>query len=128
MQFGARRIAREIGAAFAVLAMYALLLLAPWHQSNALQHDLAKLGYATLATVDLCAPVNPDGDTEHDPDAFKCHVAGVGKFDLAVLEPAAIAIPVPRTAQAVLFPAGNPGAHAAVAPHIGQARAPPVTV
>ena len=47
MPLGARRIAGETGTAFAVLAMYFLLLLAPWHQASALQHDLAKLGYAS---------------------------------------------------------------------------------
>lgn len=126
MQLGLRSIVKEVGAALAVLAMYSLLLLAPWHQASALQHDLAELGYATVGVVDICGPAADGGDER--PAELKCHVAGIGKFDLAVLEPTGVEPLPPRNAEAIVYGIDYVASYASLAPHFGQARAPPVTV
>jgi hypothetical protein len=128
MQFGMRSIGREVGTALAVLAIYLLVLLAPWHQANALQHDLAELGYATAQTVDICTPSGlHDGDGNQSP-AIKCPATGIGKFELALVEPPTILLPAPAIAELAIYPAKRTGGHPALAAHVGQARAPPVTV
>lgn len=128
MNLGTRVVAREVGTALAVLAMYALLLLVPWHQSGALQRDLAKLGYATVGTVDICSPANLKSDDGQQSDALKCHIFGADKFDLAFIEPVSIVLPASRVSQAARFFSADDIAHTALAPHIAQARAPPATV
>jgi hypothetical protein len=127
MQLGMRSIAKEVGTALAVLAMYLLVLLAPWHQANALQHDFAELGYVSAETVDICAPASPHGgDTDHAE--IKCPAAGVGKSDFVFAEPASIVLPAVPVAQAAVYPADPAVAEIGIAPHVAQARAPPVTV
>ena len=44
MPIRSRHIAREMGTALAVLAVYVLVLLAPLHQAAGLQRDLSQLG------------------------------------------------------------------------------------
>lgn len=125
MQLGLRTVVREAGTALAVLAMYALLLLAPWHQASALQHDLADLGYATIGTVDICAPAL---DQDEQPDELECPIAGIGKSDFVLPAPGAIVLPPPHVAAAVDFAFGIDLPRSAIPAHVGQARAPPVTV
>ncbi len=127
MQLGTRTIAKEVGTALAVLAMYLLVLLAPWHQANALQHDLADLGYVTAETVDICAPLSLHGDDNEHSEAIKCPVAGIGKFDFAFVEPGTIALPAPAITQLAIYPDAPAVEQAGAEPHVGQARAPPVT-
>jgi hypothetical protein len=114
-----------VGAALAVLAIYLLVLLAPWHQASALQHDLADLGYASSATIDLCGPATSDDSRS---DNFECHVAGIAKFDFSPLGPSPIELDFALTAEAVDYSRFGAIEHPAIAQHVGQARAPPVAV
>ena len=83
-----RKIVREIGTAFAVLAIYLLTVLTPLHQSRASQLDFAKLGYATLdASWALCGA--PDGADGSKTVATKCPVTGIGKHQAAPVLPVA---------------------------------------
>lgn len=127
MAIGAKRIVREVGTAVAVLAMYALLLLAPWHQSSALQHDLAELGYASTASIDICGSPIVDGDQDQHSEALKCPIAGIGKFEFTFVEPPSLALPSVTIVPAVVYPINEFVGHSSLAPHVGQARAPPVT-
>jgi hypothetical protein len=118
------QIAREMGAAFAVLAIYMLVLLAPLHQMGGLQRDLARLGYESSASWSVCTSVE-NKSADETPLAAKCPVSGVAKFALggAPLDGAALA-PL-RDAVAVVY-AGDWGAGLwRVAGHPGQPRAPP---
>ena len=123
-----RHIARELGAAFAVLALYMLVLLAPLHQSAGLQRDLALLGYESSLSWSVCTSVaDPTGNPE-TPLAAKCPVAGVAKFELAVLPPpdklaapALVSVPVRYSALENLKAQAQPHAP-------GQPRAPPSLV
>lgn len=125
MSLGVRSVGKEVGTAFAVLAMYFLLLLAPWHQAASLQRDLADLGYASSVTVDICGPAAMAGEQEQHSDSLKCAVAGIGKFDFVLVEPGSIALRQPDDVLIVSYSIDATRAHAAVAPHVGQARAPP---
>lgn len=125
MRLGLRSIVKEVGIALAVLAMYSLLLLAPWHQASALQHELAELGYATVGAVDLCGPI-VDGDDR--PEELGCHIAGIGKLDFSLLVPDGTALVPSPFAQAVVYAFQHVASRPALAPHFGQARAPPVSV
>ena len=122
-----RSIGREIGTAFAVLAIYLLTVLAPMHHARASQLALGELGYATIeASWVLCTPTSVAGE---DSDALvaKCPAVGIGKTDFVL--PVLGAVPVshhralaaPRhTAQPALLPR-------AIVPS-GGPRAPPVLV
>src|SRR5690606_26974075 len=101
MRVGAHSIARDVGTAVAVLAMYLLMLLAPWHQAAALQHDLAALGYASAATIDICTGLASDGDDGNT--GFRCPMAGIGKFEFAGIEPGTIVLDLPRIAGDVTY-------------------------
>src|SRR4051812_29833073 len=86
-----RKIVREIGTAFAVLAIYLLTVLTPLHQSRASQLDFAKLGYATLdASWALCGA--PDGADNSKTVSTKCPVTGVGKHQTAPILPVAFVL------------------------------------
>lgn len=75
---------REIGTAFAVLAIYLLTILAPLHEARASQLAFEKLGYSTLDTGwVLCAPQDTQGDNG-DVLVSKCPATGIGKHDLAL--------------------------------------------
>lgn len=123
----ARRIGSEIGTAFAVLALYLLIVLAPLHQARASQLAFAELGYApTQASWVLCTPAgvpDPDGAVS----VAKCPATGVGKAELA--PPAVDAVPI-RHDSALRVPllASQPAIlPRAIAPPAGP-RAPPVLV
>ena len=124
MQVQSRIIVREVGAAVAVLAIYLLVLLAPWHQASALQHDLAELGYASAATLDICGPAEKHG--EDRSAEFTCHVAGIDKFEFAAIIPPAPTFLAPRAAKGTVRPAEPVLALAVRVTRVGEARAPPV--
>lgn len=87
-----QRIAREIGTALAVLAIYLLTVLAPLHHARATQLDFEKLGYETIATGWVLCGAQ---DSSHDDDSSlvaKCPAAGIGKQDL--IEPDLAVLPV----------------------------------
>lgn len=117
---------KEVGTALAVLAIYSLMLLAPWHQASALQHELADLGYATVGVVDICGPAAGSGDEA--PSEFKCHVVGIGKFDFAAIAPAGAELSHQPVALTIVHGFDEVASRPSLARHFGQARAPPVTV
>lgn len=123
----ARSIGREIGTAFAVLAVYLLIVLSPLHQARASQLAFEELGYATAQSGwVLCSQA---GTPDQDGDVFvaKCPATGVGKADLIL--PAAGALPVPHdiALASPLHAASTAVRPRAVAPS-GGPRAPPVAV
>ena len=77
-----RSMFREIGTAFAVLALYLLVILAPLHQARATQVDLAALGYQTIETGWVLCSAGTDRD-ETKSLVSKCPAAGIGKQQLA---------------------------------------------
>lgn len=78
-----RSMARELGTALAVLALYLLTILAPLHQARASQLDFARLGYETTTTGwVLCTSAS--GTSDSDITVAKCPAAGIGKNDLAL--------------------------------------------
>lgn len=127
MPFRSRSIIRETANAIAVLALYILVLLAPLHQAAGLQRDFDSLGYASLDLWSVCAPLTVD-QTDEQPDIAKCPVAGVGKFEVALVEPASLDFSLLRIATEAFYPTVVEQGYSRNAPHIGQARAPPVTV
>jgi hypothetical protein len=126
MPFRSRDMAREMAAALAVMAIYILVLLAPLHQAAGLQRDLAGLGYATLDGWSICSSVAPQNEDGKPPVVVKCVAAGIGKNELAAIEPAVLDAGLVRTAATVryapahLLPENNSTWHS------GQARAPPL--
>lgn len=129
MPVSGAKLVRETGTAFALLAIYVLILLAPLHQAAGLQRDLASLGYETIGTWSVCAtsPGQSDDKTQ-DNRQIKCPAAGIGKNELvAVLPPA----PVFDTALRLLekpFLAFDRVEHSTRLDPIGQPRAPPALV
>ena len=126
----ARRMVREVGTAFAVLAIYVLTLLLPMHQAAGLQRDLAKLGYETVGGWSLCedfASTSKGGD-QPEPTAVKCPAAGIGKYEFAALLPPALTIAPPIVTDQIQRV--QPVAPAPTSPpdHFGQSRAPPASV
>ncbi|WP_137151503.1 hypothetical protein [Devosia sp. FKR38] len=128
MPFRSRGIAREFGAAIAVLAIYVLTLLAPLHQAAGLQRDLAQLGYQSQATWPVCQALASDESGNRLPGTVQCAVAGIANNQvipvLAAVTPVAILRASDPVTYASLF-APHPGP---VAQHSAQPRAPPVTV
>jgi hypothetical protein len=116
-----RRIAREIGAAFAVLAIYLLVLLAPLHQAAGLQRDLAKLGYDTVGALSVCVAIAEDDDTSA---AVKCPAAGIGKAEFTGPVPVQTLVP-PAVSTAAAYAAPSAALTAPLPEHVGQSRAPP---
>lgn len=126
----ARRMVREVGTAFAVLAVYVLTLLLPMHQAAGLQRELAALGYETIGAWSVCedfVPTDKGGD-QPEPAALKCPAAGIGKYEFAALLPPAITIAAPVVAEPIrhLLPATP--ALTSPPDHFGQPRAPPASV
>lgn len=123
----ARNIGREIGTAFAVLAIYLLTVLAPLHHARASQLAFEQLGYSTTqASWVLCTPAGAESQ-DRDVLVTKCPATGVGKAETVLAAPHAlptaydIALAAPLLTRAlVFFPR-------AVAPPAGP-RAPPVSV
>lgn len=127
MGFGAKGIGREMGTALAVLAIYILTLLLPLHQAAGLQRDLAALGYATTTDWSICAPLVEDPDGA-DPTLVKCAATGIGKNEIAAIEPATIHVGVLRVAATLDYAAVRSFSPSAPVRYSGQPRAPPVTV
>lgn len=127
MPFRNRTIAREMGAAFAVLAIYVLTLLAPLHQAAGLQRDLASIGFATDSGWSICAPLAEDKDGNKTTVAVKCAASGIAKNELAAVEPSVLHVGIVRIGEVIAY-APRPAPEAFALPaHIGQARAPPAT-
>lgn len=125
MPFRNRNIARETAAAFAVMAIYILVLLAPLHQSAGQQRDLARLGYTSLDSWSVCSSLAPQNENGKPPAVVKCAASGIGKNELAVLTRAVIDLGTVRTATPVSYAqpveSNKPAQHRL----FGQARAPP---
>jgi len=88
-----RSITREIGTAFAVLALYLLTILTPLHQARATQLDFAALGYQTIETGWVLCSSATDA-REGKSLVTKCPAAGIGKQDLVTPTLAVIAVGV----------------------------------
>lgn len=120
---------REMGTAFAVLALYVLTLLLPLHQAAGLQRDLNAVGYSTLEAWSVCQPMA--ADENGDPAsaaALTCPAAGIAKHQFTALVPPVLVIEPPTTSDVIRFAeAYRP--HTPILPdHVGQSRAPPVAV
>ena len=129
MHTGRQIMMREMGAAFAVLALYVLTLLLPLHQAAGLQRDLNAVGYSTLEAWSVCQPMAEDenGDPA-SAAALTCPAAGIAKHQFAALVPPVLVIEPPTIADIVRF-AHTDNPHAPILPdHVGQSRAPPVAV
>ncbi len=121
-----RIMAKEIGTALAVLAIYLLTILAPLHQARASQLALQELGFTTLETGwVLCTPLENSSDS-NKLGVAKCPATGIGKHDLLAPAPPAILLPIERTALAAPGPIPSRPAPASFAPIPLGARAPPV--
>lgn len=124
-----KAMAREVGAAVAVLAIYVLTLLLPLHQAAGLQRDLAKLGYETVGAWTLCAPLSQASNERGDePAALKCPATGVAKKDFVALLPPVIRLDSAVPSAVVPHEWPQPLAQPAVSDHPVQPRAPPVPV
>lgn len=126
----ARRMVREVGTAFAVLAIYVLTLLLPMHQAAGLQRDLAKLGYETVGAWSLCEDFTSTskGGDQPEPTAVKCPAAGTGKYEFAALLPLALSIAPPVAAEPIHHDLSVPLVATSPPDHFGQSRAPPASV
>lgn len=124
----ARKFGREIGTAFAVLAIYLLTVLGPLHHARATQLDFAALGYATTQTGwVLCTPAGTAGDTGQ-VIVSKCPAAGIAKQDMVEPSPAVIALDLRQTMLvAPLVPVTAGITPEPMSPPSGS-RAPPVAV
>ncbi|WP_224705544.1 hypothetical protein [Devosia aquimaris] len=72
-------IARHIGTALAVLAIYLLTVLSPMHQARASQLAFEAVGYSTIAPGwALCSQAG-DIDQDGQVSLAKCPAAGAGK-------------------------------------------------
>ena len=89
-----RRFSKEIGTAFAVLALYLLTILTPLHQARATQLDFAALGYQTVETGWVLCSAEPDRN-EGKSLVTKCPAAGIGKQQLVAPALAVIAVDAP---------------------------------
>lgn len=124
MPLQARRVGSEMGTALAVLAMYFLLLLAPWHQASALQHDLSELGYASSWSLDICTHADDGGGQE--PAHLKCPIASSGKFDFLNATRGTLAVDGPRVCEAIANAISSASLRVVSYRRPGQPRAPPV--
>lgn len=89
-----RRFSKEIGTAFAVLALYLLTILTPLHQARATQLDFAALGYQTVETGWVLCSAETDR-SEGKSLVTKCPAAGIGKQQLVAPTLAVIAVGAP---------------------------------
>lgn len=126
----ARRMVREVGTAFAVLAIYVLTLLLPMHQAAGLQRDLAQLGYETVGAWSLCEDFasTSEGGDQPEPTAVKCPAAGIGKYEFAALLPPALTVAPPVVADPIRHDVAVVPALGSPPDHFGQSRAPPASV
>lgn len=124
-------VVKELGTAFAVLAIYVLTLLVPLHQSSATQRDFARLGYETIGAWSICSEfgtVDNTGDRDGGElrAMAKCPASGIQQFGdpvrtIAALTSAAMDMTVVRLWSDVVGASGP-------VPHVGQSRAPPRSV
>ena len=120
---------RETGIAVAVLALYVLALLLPLHQAAGLQRDLNAIGYSTLDSWSVCQPLAQDDNGDpHEAAALNCPATGVAKHQLAALPPPAPALASPIGAAIIRFEQASSPHRPLLPDHVGQSRAPPVTV
>ncbi|WP_156458249.1 hypothetical protein [Devosia epidermidihirudinis] len=127
MPFRRRNIARELVTAIAVLGIYVLVLLAPLHQAAGLQRSLNELGFAALDNWSICAQI-AQSDDAGKPDVVKCAVAGIGKNEMAPLEPVALDAAVVLVAATVHYSDAPIIERSTLYQLSGQPRAPPVLV
>ncbi|MET0438381.1 MAG: hypothetical protein ABW043_12900 [Devosia sp.] len=66
--------------------------------------------------------------TDEQPQVAKCPVAGLGKHDIDLVEPASLDLGYLRLPTKTFYPSVVEQRQSSTAPHIGQARAPPVMV
>ena len=129
MPLAVRQMTREFGTAFAVLAIYVFVLLAPLHQAAGLQRDLDKLGFQTVSTWSICAPLAQDDNGDPTSSTIvKCPAAGVAKHDFIALVPATATFVAPAIGVADYPTEAASHDHPALPEHFGQSRAPPVAV
>jgi len=123
-----RSMMREVGTAFAVLAIYLLTILAPLHQARASQLAFEDLGYSTIQSGwVLCTPSGAKGQ-DRDVLVSKCPAAGIGKHDAVLPELDVLPIRHDFAAYMAPRPSMAPGfAPTPIAPPSGP-RAPPVLV
>lgn len=72
-------IARQIGTALAVLALYLLTVLSPMHQARASQLAFEAVGYSTTEPGWALCSQTGTGDQDGDVNLAKCPAAGIGK-------------------------------------------------
>lgn len=124
-----RTMLRETGIALAVLAIYVLTLLLPLHQAAGLQRDLNGLGFATLESWSVCQSMAEDENgAPREAAALSCPATGIAKQQLAAVLPPALVIEAPTTADVVAYVDVRAVSAAILPDHVGQSRAPPVTV
>lgn len=116
-----------MGAAFAVLAIYVLVLLLPLHQAAGLQRDLGKLGFETFGAWTICQQIAQD-DEGKAPTAVKCPAVGIAKQDFAGIVPAIVVVEPAREPTAVVYRPVLSSPNLELREHFGQPRAPPVRV
>jgi hypothetical protein len=75
-------IGREVGMAFAVLAIWLLSLLAPMHQVSRLVTDLAEAGIVARVDWSICTQAAADDNGDSAPIKI-CPAHGIGKNGLA---------------------------------------------
>ncbi|WP_156351958.1 hypothetical protein [Devosia sp. Leaf64] len=124
MPFRMRHIARDLGTAFAVLALYLLVLLAPLHQAAGLQRDLSRLGFESSVSWSVCASLADHGDPS-SPLLAKCPAAGIGKSDPLGPTPVPLVAEIERLASPVVYDSASLTHALRAADHPGQPRAPP---
>ncbi|MCP8883281.1 hypothetical protein NIM87_07205 [Devosia sp. XJ19-1] len=121
--------ARETGIALALLAVYVLTLLLPLHQAAGLQRDFNALGFSTLDSWSVCQSLAQDENGEpREAAALSCPATGIAKHQLAGVLPPVLTIPVPTAADAIGYASVSLGVQPILPDHVGQSRAPPVTV
>ena len=120
---------RETGIALAVLAIYVLTLLLPLHQAAGLQRDLNAIGYSTLESWSVCQPMAQDENgAPREAAALTCPVTGTAKQQLAAVLPPVLVIETPTTAHVIHYDDPLALLASLLPDHVGQSRAPPVTV
>jgi hypothetical protein len=120
---------REAGLAVAVLAIYVLTLLLPLHQSAGLQRDLNAAGFATLDSWSVCQPLAQDENGDpREAAALTCPATGIAKHELAPVLPPTLLVEQPGTADVIHYAQAPASSQSILPDHVGQSRAPPVTV
>lgn len=125
MSFRTRNIARETGAAIAVLAIYILVLLAPLHQGAGLQRDLTALGYSSQDSWSVCGQLTKSEDGTQTV-IVKCAASGIGKNELAAVASVFIDMDIVRLATVAEYPEPQTFHRSRLDRFTGQPRAPPM--